>query len=59
MGTLVEKLSGMRFDVYMRKNVFGPLGLNASYYLWDLASNINNIAAIYRKSVAQTDNFKG
>lgn len=59
MGTLVERLSGQRFDTYMHEHVLKPLGLKASYYLWDLSSNINNIAVLYRKAVAQTDNYQG
>jgi len=43
----------------MNKNVFEPLKLNAYYYLWDLATNINDIAVLYRKSIAQSDNFQG
>jgi len=31
VGILVEAHSGMRFDVYMRQNVFLPLGIGASY----------------------------
>jgi CubicO group peptidase (beta-lactamase class C family) len=49
MGTLVERLSNMRFDIYMKKNVFDPMGLKASYFLWDLAAEVNDIAILYRK----------
>lgn len=62
IGTLVEKVSGIRFDIYCRENIFAPLGLDASFNLQDLAG-FNNLAVLYRKSggqwVAQTDNYGG
>jgi len=61
-GTLVEKISGERFDTYCRRHIFEPLGLAASFNVNDLP-NINNVAVLYRKSgsnwVAQTDNYHG
>ena len=32
LGEIIERLSGDQFEVYMRKNVFGPLGMDRSYY---------------------------
>ncbi len=62
VGTLVERISGERFDQYCRNHIFLPLGLDASFNLNDLR-NINNLAALYRTSggqwVAQADNYKG
>ena len=31
LATILEKLSGQRFDIYMRQNVLLPLNVNASY----------------------------
>jgi CubicO group peptidase (beta-lactamase class C family) len=62
IGTLVEKLSGVRYDIYCRENIFKPLGLNASYRVQDI-SDINNLAVLYRATnniwQPQADNFKG
>lgn len=32
LGQIIERLSGDNFEVYMLKNVFGPLGMTHSYY---------------------------
>ncbi len=62
IGTLVEKISGKRFDIYCRENIFNPLGLDASFNMQDLVG-FNNLAVLYRKSggqwVAQADNYGG
>lgn len=33
LGVIVEKASGDSYENYLKKNVFGPLGLEATYYL--------------------------
>jgi CubicO group peptidase (beta-lactamase class C family) len=62
LGTLVEKISGERFDIFCRKNIFQPLGMNSSFNVQDIP-DINKFAALYRKSggqwVAQYDDYKG
>lgn len=32
LGEIIERVSGDQFEVYMQKNVFGPLGMDRSYY---------------------------
>ena len=32
LGEIIERLSGDNFEVYMLKNIFGPLGMTHSYY---------------------------
>ncbi|KOY87160.1 hypothetical protein AD998_14285 [bacterium 336/3] len=60
IGTLIEKISGMRFDMYCKKNIFSPLGLDASFNIQDI-QNLHQIATLYRKKdnewIPQTDNF--
>jgi CubicO group peptidase (beta-lactamase class C family) len=62
IGTLIERLSGIRFDIYCRTHLFAPLGLPISFNAADLP-NINNVAVLYRKSGGtwnpQADNFGG
>ena len=62
LGTLIESISGQRFDRYCRNHVLQPLGMEASFNIHDL-SDINNMAVLYRKSGGkwqpQTDNYKG
>jgi CubicO group peptidase (beta-lactamase class C family) len=62
VGTLVEKLSGQRFDVYCREHIFELLALNGSYNIQDI-ENINDVAVLYRKFESnwtpQADNYEG
>jgi len=46
LGTLVECLSGERYDVYCRKNIFKPLGMDeSSFNIEDL--NLDETAVLY------------
>lgn len=62
IGTLVENVSGIRFDIFCRENIFIPLGIDGSFNVRNIA-NINNVAVLYRRSgstwVPQTDNYQG
>ena len=62
IGSLIEKLSGQRFDIFCKQHIFDPLGIKGSYRVQDI-DNINNVAPIYRMYnglwYPQTDNFKG
>lgn len=62
IGTMIEKLSGQRFDIFCKQNIFDPLGIKGGYRLQDIG-NINNIAVLYRAGngvwTPQTDNFAG
>ena len=62
IGTIIEKISGLRFDEYCSKFIFKPLGINATFNVSTI-SNINNLATIYRKNndvwTPQTDDYNG
>lgn len=62
IGTLVEKLSGVRYDIFCRENIFKPLGIDASYRVQDIP-DINDLAVLYRATndiwQPQADNYKG
>ena len=58
IGTLVEALSGQRFDMYMRQQVLLPLGIHGSYNVQDLPG-VTDLAVLYRNSAPQSDNFNG
>lgn len=61
VATIIEAVSGQRFDLYMQANVFEPLGLNCSYNT-SLIDNIDNVAVLYRNQggwTPQVDNFQG
>ncbi|NRB60327.1 MAG: serine hydrolase [Winogradskyella sp.] len=62
LGTIVEKLTNLRFDIYCKQNISDPLGIDASFNVNDL-NNIDQLAVIYRKInniwTAQVDNYQG
>ena len=61
IGTLIEKISNERFDIYMKNEILDPLGLDASYNVRDL-SDINDVAVLYRNNGGwqpQVDNYEG
>lgn len=62
LGTIVEKVSKLRFDQYCRRYIFQPLGIDASYNVTDIR-DINTVAVLYRnidgKWTPQTDNYSG
>jgi len=33
LGVLIEKISGMRFDTYIKKHILDPLGMTCSYFI--------------------------
>jgi CubicO group peptidase (beta-lactamase class C family) len=50
VAAIIERVSGQRFDAYMRREVLRPLGLRASFNVCDLsATRPDEIAALYRK----------
>ncbi len=62
VGTLIEKLSNKRFDIYCREKIFKPLEMTASFNINDLP-DVNQVAVLYRKLgnnwIAQADNYNG
>jgi CubicO group peptidase (beta-lactamase class C family) len=50
VAAVIERVSGTRFDRYMRSEVLEPLGLKASYNVCDLSEDYpDQIATLYRK----------
>lgn len=50
LGTIVEAVSGERFDKYMRTHVLLPLGCKASYNVTDFSdAELNELSVLYRK----------
>ncbi len=60
VATVIEKISGQRFDRYMRDRLFSPLKMNASFNLTDFERD--EIAILYRKPdgvwTPQVDDFR-
>ncbi len=62
LGTLVEKVTNLRFDVYCKQKICEPLGIDASFNVNDL-TDIDQLAVLYRKTggiwTPQADNYSG
>lgn len=61
IGTLIEKISGERFDLYMKSEILEPLGISGSYNV-NLIDDIDDVAVIYRNIsgwTPQVDNYQG
>jgi CubicO group peptidase (beta-lactamase class C family) len=62
VATLIEKVTGMRFDEFMRQEILIPMGISVSYNVNHI-ENLDNLAVLYRKSngnrVAQANNYQG
>lgn len=53
LGCLIEVISGMNLEDYLRKNIFDPLGMNDTYFNLP-QSKANRLAAVY----TEDDNHK-
>lgn len=62
LGTIVEKVSNQRFDLYCKQNISVPLGIDASFNVNDL-TDIDQLAVLYRRIngewTPQADNYEG
>lgn len=51
---LIERMTGMRFDLYMTRRVFEPLGLSCGYNWSGVPQRLRNYgAALYRKAPSE------
>lgn len=60
IASIIEKVSGQRFDVYCREHLFKPMGVRSSFNVMDLSPE--EIAPLYRTDssglwLAQVDDF--
>ncbi|MGB6034674.1 MAG: serine hydrolase domain-containing protein, partial [Cryomorphaceae bacterium] len=58
IGTLIEKLSEQRFDIYMKNEILEPLDIQGSFNVNDIP-DINDLSVLYRDGNAQWDDFGG
>ena len=72
LATVMERVSGARFDRYMRDAVLSPLGIDGSFNVLDLTDEgFSKLAALYRKAgddeswrpdgpwIPQIDDYRG
>lgn len=57
LGTIIEAVTGVRFDIYQRENIFSQLDIRADYVVGNFsATDFENLGAIYLNGKA-TDEF--
>lgn len=50
LGTIIENVSGERFDKYMSSHVFAPMGLTCSFNVSDMPDHVQaQVGTLYRK----------
>lgn len=62
LGTVIERVSGERFDVYIKNNVLKPMNIKADFVVGNFdETEFQNLGAIYRKEngklTAQVDSY--
>lgn len=58
LGTMIEKVTGQRFDTYMTQNVLRPLDIRGSFNPKDFnETELQKMGTIYRKSQGQKDRY--
>ncbi|MBQ9572207.1 MAG: beta-lactamase family protein [Acidaminococcaceae bacterium] len=58
LATIMEKVSGQRFDKYMNKNVLKPLDIKGSFNLRDFSSaDLQKMGTLYRKTKGEADRY--
>jgi len=58
IASIIEKITLIRFDEYMRDSLLLPLGISGSYNVSHLP-DINQLAVLYRNGQAQADDYNG
>lgn len=50
LGTIIENASGVRFDQYMERNIFAPMGLTCSFNVAAMPEHVQaQVGTLYRK----------
>ena len=58
LATIIEKVSGQRFDKYMTKNVLKPLNIKGSFNLRDFSSaDLQKMGTLYRKTKGEAGRY--
>jgi len=58
IATLIEQISGQRFDRFVRDSILTPLNISGSFNI-DHLPDINRVAVLYRNAVPQADHYQG
>ncbi len=58
IATLIEQISGIRFDRFVRDSILIPLKIKGSFNVNHIDS-LSHIAVLYRNGVPQADNYNG
>jgi CubicO group peptidase (beta-lactamase class C family) len=56
IGTIMERVTGERFDRLMKRLLLAPMGLHGGYNVSELsAEDLSNVATLYRKQTTDTE----
>lgn len=58
LATIIECLTGERFDLFQKNHLFNQLNINADYVIGNLDfKSFSNLGTIYQKNLPQIDNY--
>ncbi|MBQ3450698.1 MAG: serine hydrolase [Selenomonadaceae bacterium] len=59
LGTIIERVTGERFDIYQRNHILKQLEIGGGYVVSNFdAKTFNRLGTIYRTNAAQIDDYK-
>ena len=59
LGTIIERVTGERFDIYQRNHILNQLEISGGYNVSEFdKKTFNQLGTIYRKNAAQIDDYK-
>lgn len=59
LGTIIESVTGERFDLYQKNHIFKPLAIGGGYVVGNFtAEEFQNLGTLYLKNSAQMDDYK-
>lgn len=59
LGTIIERVTGERFDIYQQNHILNPLDIGGGYVVGNFDSEtFANLGTIYKNSAAQIDDYK-
>jgi len=56
VGTVIEAVSGQRFDVFFKERLFDPLGIDGGFNIHEI-TDYQNLATLYRNDLVQQDDY--
>lgn len=58
LGTVIERVTGERFDIYQREHVLKPMNISGGYVVGNFSdATFEKLGTLYQKNIAQLDDY--